>query len=67
MEVSILANGVVVIILQHISVQLNMLYTLNFHSVICQLYITEGGKKQEGGNLDGDTQGKFHVTGGGRD
>lgn len=35
----------VVIILQYIRYQINMLYTLNLHKFICQLYLSESEGK----------------------
>jgi len=41
----VLTNPTVVIILQYINDQINTLYILNLHNVICQLYLKEGGKQ----------------------
>ena len=40
-----LTNPTVVIILQYINDQINTLYILNLHHVICQLYLKEAGKQ----------------------
>ena len=42
----VFADAPVVIILQYISDQINRLYTLHLHSVICQLYLNNAGKKE---------------------
>ena len=44
----VLANMMLVIILQYIS-QINTLYTLKSHSVICQVYLNKVGDKKQGG------------------
>ena len=41
----VFADAPVVIILQYISDQINRLYTLHLHSVICQLYLNKAGGK----------------------
>lgn len=43
--IEVLANATVVIKLQCTSVSNQYLYTLNLHSVICQLYVSESGGK----------------------
>ena len=43
----VLANIVVVIIFQEVSIQIKA-YTLNLHNVICQLYLHEAGKNGGG-------------------
>ena len=39
----VLTNPTVVIILQYINDQINTLYILNLHNVICQLYFNKVG------------------------
>ena len=40
-----IANAMVVIILQYVSVSINTLYTLNLHNVMYQLYLNKAGGK----------------------
>ena len=40
------AEAMVVIILQYRGYQINVLYTLNLHNVVCQLYLNKAGKKK---------------------
>lgn len=41
----VLANSTVVIILRHLSVSSQHIYSLNLHNVICQLYLSKSGEK----------------------
>lgn len=40
----VLANGMMVIILQYILIKINMMYALNVHDIICQSFLDKTGK-----------------------
>lgn len=46
-RIEVLANAVIVIILQYKNVSNHMLYTLNFYSVTSQLYLNKAGKRKK--------------------
>lgn len=41
----VLTNFIVIILLYIYVFQINTLYTLNLHNVICQLYLSKAGEK----------------------